>query len=76
LFYLKKDAYDRCYDALNIRVYNRWGQLVFESEDAKFEWDGNDEGGNPLSAGSYFVILQGFYGGEEVTRNFPLSLFR
>ncbi|MEN8957739.1 MAG: gliding motility-associated C-terminal domain-containing protein, partial [Flavobacteriales bacterium] len=31
LFYLKKDAYDRCYDALNIRVYNRWGQLVFES---------------------------------------------
>jgi hypothetical protein len=25
LFYLKQDAYDRCYDALNIRVYNRWG---------------------------------------------------
>lgn len=76
LFYLKKDAYDRCYDALNIRVYNRWGQLVYESEDAKFEWDGNDESGNPLSAGSYFVILQGYYGGEEVTQNFPLTLFR
>ena len=76
LFFLKKDAYDRCYDALNIRVYNRWGQLVFESEDAKFEWDGNDENGNPVSPGSYFVILQGYYGGEEVTNNFPLTLFR
>ena len=76
LFFLKKDAYDRCYDALNIRVYNRWGQLVYESQDAKFEWDGNDESGNPLSAGSYFVILQGYYGGEEVTQNFPLTLFR
>ena len=76
LFYLKKDAYDRCYDALNIRVYNRWGQLVYESEDAKFEWDGNDESGNPLSSGSYFVILQGYYGGGEVTQNFPLTLFR
>ena len=76
LFYLKKDAYDRCYDALNIRVYNRWGQIVFESEDAKFTWDGTDQNGTKLSEGTYFVVLQGFYGGKEVTQNFPLSLFR
>ena len=76
LFFLKKASYDRCYDALNIRVYNRWGQLVFESPDTDFEWDGNDEKGNPLSSGSYFVIIQGYYGGKEVTQNFPLTLFR
>jgi len=76
LFYLKKDAYDRCYDALNIRVYNRWGQVVFESEDAKFTWDGTDQNGAKLSEGTYFVVLQGFYGGKEVTQNFPVSLFR
>ncbi len=76
LFYLKKDAYDRCYDALNVRVYNRWGQIVFESEDAKFTWDGTDQNGAELSEGTYFVVLQGFYGGKEVTDNFPVTLFR
>ena len=75
-FYLKKDAFDRCYDALNIRVYNRWGQKVYESDDAKFSWNGRDESGNELSEGTYYVILQGFYGGKEVTQNFPLTLFR
>ncbi|MEN8927942.1 MAG: gliding motility-associated C-terminal domain-containing protein [Flavobacteriales bacterium] len=75
-FYLKKQAYDRCYDAANVKVYNRWGQLVFSSDNANFEWDGKDENGKELSGGSYFVILQGFYGGKEVTQNFPLTLFR
>jgi gliding motility-associated-like protein len=75
-YFLKKEAYDKCYDLLNIRIYNRWGQNVFESPNTNFEWDGNDESGNPLSAGSYFVILQGYYGGKEVTQNFPITLFR
>ena len=75
-FYLKEDAFDRCYDALTVRVYNRWGQKVFESEDAKFSWNGRDESGNELNEGTYFVILQGYYGGKEVTENFPVTLFR
>jgi gliding motility-associated-like protein len=24
----------------NIKIYNRWGELIFESNDDKFEWDG------------------------------------
>ncbi|MGB1040840.1 MAG: gliding motility-associated C-terminal domain-containing protein [Flavobacteriales bacterium] len=75
-FYLKKDAFDRCYDALTVRVYNRWGQKVYESDDAKFTWNGRDESGNELVEGTYFVILQGYYGGKEVTQNFPVTLFR
>jgi flagellar hook assembly protein FlgD len=73
---LKQDAYDRCYDALNIRIYNRWGQQVFQSDDAKFTWDGNDESGAKLSPGTYYIVLQGFYGGKEVTQNYPVTLFR
>lgn len=75
-FYLKKGAFDRCYDALTIRIYNRWGQNVYESSNAQFEWDGRDEKGNELSEGTYFVVLQGYYGGNKVTNNFPLTLFR
>ena len=76
LFQLKKDQFDRCYDALTVRIYNRWGQNVYESDDAKFEWDGRDENGNEMTEGTYYVVLQGYYGGNEVTNNFPLTLFR
>ena len=76
VFELKKDQFDRCFDALTIRIYNRWGQNVYESDDAKFEWDGRDENGNELTEGTYYVVLQGYYGGTEVTNNFPITLFR
>ena len=35
-------------------VYNRNGQKVFEYAGPKLEWNGNDNAGNPLPAGSYF----------------------
>ena len=75
-FLLKKGAFDRCFDNLTVRIYNRWGQNVYESTDAQFEWDGRDEKGNNLSEGTYYVSIQGYYGGKEVTENFPLTLFR
>ncbi|MFT6151203.1 MAG: gliding motility-associated-like protein [Flavobacteriales bacterium] len=75
-FHFKKSAYDRCYDVLTVGIYNRWGQLVFESDDPLFEWNGNDKNGKELSAGSYFVVVSGYYSGKEVTQNFPLTLFR
>jgi len=75
-YFLKQDQFDRCFDALTVRIYNRWGQKVFESDDAKFEWNGRDETGNELSEGTYYVVLQGYYGGREVTNNFPITLFR
>ena len=31
-----------CTDSLTIQIFNRWGKLVFESNDPYFEWDGKD----------------------------------
>ncbi|MGB1040839.1 MAG: gliding motility-associated C-terminal domain-containing protein [Flavobacteriales bacterium] len=75
-FKLEQGSFDRCYDALSVKIYNRWGQKVYESEEALFKWNGRDESGNELVEGTYFVVLQGYYGGKEVTQNFPLTLFR
>lgn len=43
-----------------LRIYNRWGNLVFESvETAEGCWDGNDSKGNALPEGTYFFLFEG-----------------
>jgi gliding motility-associated-like protein len=39
-------------------IYNRWGDEVQRIESYNNQWDGNNKGGNPLPAGTYYVILQ------------------
>ena len=42
---------------LHIRIFNRWGQKVFESKDSEFEWKGSFKG-RKLKADTYFYILE------------------
>lgn len=49
----------------NIRIYDRWGQLVFESDTPDHPWNGNDLNGKQAQMGNYvwissFVDIQGF----------------
>ena len=38
-----------CFDNINVQIYNRWGLLVFESEEnPDFEWDGSNKGGKKV----------------------------
>lgn len=39
-------------------IYNRWGNLMFESEAAQIQWDGTTLAGDPAAAGVYFVVLE------------------
>jgi gliding motility-associated-like protein len=45
-------------DLIRIRVYNRWGELVFESKGygESQEWDGT-RNGRPLPVGAYYYII-------------------
>jgi gliding motility-associated-like protein len=53
---------DPCYDVMQINIYNRWGQLVFNSIDPNFEWDGKTESGKLCKPGAYLVIMDGTFG--------------
>jgi gliding motility-associated-like protein len=57
--YQLKGEYDPCFDTLSIKIYNRWGQLVFESFDSFFEWNGKDIKGKDCDPGTYFVMIYG-----------------
>jgi gliding motility-associated-like protein len=46
------DSYGSC----EVKVYNRWGKLVFSSTEYHNEWDGTSNGANLPSAAYYFII--------------------
>ncbi len=52
-----KPIYHDCFELLNFTIYNRWGQLLYESS-KKIEWDGRAKNGKKVSEGSYFWIIQ------------------
>jgi len=56
-----------CHDEINIQIFNRWGNLVYESEEyPEFKWYGRKKGGSRVAAGTYFVLVSGTYGNETV----------
>ncbi len=43
-------------DDFEIRIYNRWGELVFQSDNRDFRWDGTYNG-QPAPLGSYPYVI-------------------
>lgn len=40
------------------KVFNRWGNLVYEKSNYANEWDGRNTGGDELPDGTYFVVFE------------------
>jgi len=49
---------DRNFLTFDIWIYNRWGELVYQSNDPKFTWDGRKNGEN-MQSGSYPYVIRG-----------------
>lgn len=44
-------------EKIDLKIYNRWGNLVFESQDPDINWDGTDmQTGKALSDGVYYYL--------------------
>ncbi len=46
------ESYGKC----DVKIYNRWGKLVFSSPDYHNEWDGSSDGVSLPPAAYYFII--------------------
>jgi gliding motility-associated-like protein len=67
---------DPCEDFLNVLIYNRWGQLVYESNEIDFKWDGKNKNGGAAAEGTYFVIINGVYANKEIQNKYTLTVLR
>lgn len=41
-----------------LTIFNRWGNLVYESEFYVNNWEGRDQNGDPLSQGTYYYVFE------------------
>lgn len=74
VFYLG-GFYNECYDVINVKIFDRWGKMVFQDDNPQFLWNGKHNG-KDVPEGTYYVMLQGRFGDRDVTDQFPLTLFR
>jgi gliding motility-associated-like protein len=56
-----------------IMVFNRWGEKVWESSDFESGWDGK-QNGKIVADGTYFWVLEVFYGSERTKKTYKGSL--
>ncbi len=60
-----------------MRVYSRWGELVFKSIDDDDRWDGTTPSGTPASSDTYvFTFRYRLEGDEEKTQKGEVTLLR
>ena len=75
----KNDVFTIMADGVNtyhMSIYNRWGQLVFESNDKADGWDGSYKGAQqPQGEYVYFVAIT-FLNGQSLNKTGTVSLFR
>lgn len=51
------ENYDNC-GRIDISIYNRWGQLVWQQADYDNTWKGTSTNGKPLPDGTYYLLLE------------------
>ncbi len=59
-------------DHIDMKIFNRWGQLVNQFDKSDFNWDGKNFGGNDLAEGTYYyacVVYEKRVGGVVANQN-------
>ena len=62
--YFKVPCLEDTYKKNNVRIFNRWGDKVYEQDSYKNDWDGRYKG-NALPPGTYFYLIQLEKGSNE-----------
>lgn len=64
------------FTAFSIEIFNRWGELVFESDDQFKAWDGKFRGTDCQIGAYYFSLLVRTPNGTESRKTGNITLFR
>ena len=68
--------FGKCIVAIDLKIYDRWGEVVFESTDLQYGWDGTYKGELMNPASFIYSINISFIDGTFVNEKGNLSLVR
>lgn len=72
----KECVFGGCFTTMTFTIYNRWGELVFETNDPDECWDGTYKN-EKINTGVFVYTLSGTrINGEEVSKQGTISVFR
>ena len=63
-------------ERIELKVFNRWGQLVFETVDPDINWNGTNLKGNDLSQGVYHYVCNVFEAGTPSASENNIEVLR
>jgi len=66
---------DYCVTDYKLAIYNRWGDLIFESQDRDEHWDGTNNGNN-VSEGVYYLHVNYLYFDQPKKESGTIHLLR
>ncbi len=61
----------RFVERVEMQIFNRWGNLVFQTQDPNLNWNGQNQNGEPVADGTYFYVCRVFE--ERVEGTTPLE---
>lgn len=65
------------FQKFTLKIYNRWGTLLYTSNDSSEGWDGTTASSDkPVSAGTYYFILSAEAKDKDYSRTGSLTLLR
>jgi gliding motility-associated-like protein len=56
---------------IELQIFNRWGNLVFNTTNPAINWNGQDTSGNELASGTYFYVGKAFTDGLNGRTELP-----
>ena len=60
----------RFIETINFTVFNRWGQVIYTTNDPNINWNGENQSGKPVSDGVYYYTCEAF----ESQSGIPITL--
>lgn len=66
---------NECLDFLQYKIYNRWGELMFDTNESSGSWDGNFNG-SPVSEGVYYYVANASFLGKVYNFSNHITLIR
>lgn len=64
----------RFVERVDFKIFNRWGNLLFETNDPDILWEGKASGGEEVPDGTYYYTCRIYYSGISNADRFPSEL--